>query len=97
MSTCSTGSEDDDIDRFDLRRRSVYGRSSHEQRLHQQPVRTADNTEPVLEAATGELPGQGASATTGDVDEAVVAARAALPGWRSTLPEQRGRRFCRLR
>ena len=46
--------------------------------------RTADNTEPVLEAATGELLGQGASATTGDVDEAVAAARAALPGWRST-------------
>lgn len=51
--------------------------------------RTADRTEPVLEAATGELLGQGANATTGDVDEAVAAARAALPGWRSTPPEQR--------
>lgn len=51
--------------------------------------RAADQTEPVLEAATGELLGLGANATTGDVDDAVAAARAALPGWRSTPPEQR--------
>jgi len=51
--------------------------------------RTAEHTEPVLEAATGELLGQGANATTADVDAAVAAARAALPDWRSTPPDQR--------
>lgn len=51
--------------------------------------RAAEKAEPVLEAATGELLGDGASATEADVDAAVAAARAALPGWRSTSPDHR--------
>ncbi len=51
--------------------------------------RAAGQTETVLEAATGERLGDGASATNADVDEAVSAARAALPDWRSTPPQQR--------
>ncbi len=51
--------------------------------------RTADHTEPVLEAATGELLGEGASATEADVDAAVAAARAALPEWQSASPDHR--------
>lgn len=51
--------------------------------------RFSDLSEPVLEAATGELLGEGASATEGEVDAAVAAARAALPGWRSTSPDHR--------
>ena len=45
--------------------------------------RTAENREPVREAATGELLGDGASATVADIDAAVTSARAALPGWSS--------------
>ena len=41
-------------------------------------LRRADRAEPVLEAATGEPLGDGASATAAEVDEAVAAARAAL-------------------
>ena len=51
--------------------------------------RLADNSEPVLEAATGEPLGDGASATEADIDAAVAAARAALPQWRSTSPDHR--------
>ena len=51
--------------------------------------RTADKAEPVLEAATGELLGDGASATEADIDAAVAAARAALPEWRSASPDHR--------
>jgi len=51
--------------------------------------RLADKAEPVLEAGTGELLGDGASATEADIDAAVAAARAALPGWRSTSPDHR--------
>ena len=43
--------------------------------------RRADKAEPVIEAATGELLGDGASATEADVDAAVAAARSALPEW----------------
>ena len=43
----------------------------------------------MLEAATGELLGDGASATEADIDEAVAAARAALPEWRSASPDHR--------
>ena len=43
--------------------------------------RVADKAEPVLEAATGELLGDGGSATVADIDDAVAAARAALPAW----------------
>ena len=48
--------------------------------------RTAENREPVREAATGELLGDGASATVADIDAAVTSARAALPGWLVTVP-----------
>ncbi len=51
--------------------------------------RVADKAEPVLEAATGELLGDGASATEGDIDAAVAAARAALPEWRGASPDHR--------
>ncbi|MGY4709330.1 aldehyde dehydrogenase [Mycolicibacterium sp. CBM1] len=51
--------------------------------------RGAEHTEPVLEAATGELLGNGASATESDIDAAVAAARAALPDWQSASPDHR--------
>lgn len=46
-------------------------------------------TVPVIEAATGERLGDGASASAADIDDAVAAARTALPGWRATPPEER--------
>jgi aldehyde dehydrogenase (NAD+) len=49
----------------------------------------ATHAEPVLEAATGELIGDGASGTGAEVDAAVAAARAALPQWRSASPDHR--------
>ena len=52
-------------------------------------LRPADKAEPVLEAATGELLGDGGSATEADIDAAVAAARAALPGWSGTSPDHR--------
>ncbi|QNJ90776.1 aldehyde dehydrogenase [Mycolicibacterium fluoranthenivorans] len=58
--------------------------------------RTAERTEPVLEAATGELLGHGSSATESEVDDAVAAARAALPAWSATPAGERAallRRF----
>jgi aldehyde dehydrogenase (NAD+) len=51
--------------------------------------RVADQVEPVLEAATGEKLGDGASATEADIDAAVAAAREALPEWCSTSPDHR--------
>ncbi len=51
--------------------------------------RAADKCEPVLEAATGEPLGDGASATEAEVDAAVAAARAALPEWRGASPDHR--------
>ncbi len=51
--------------------------------------RIADKAEPVLEAATGELLGDGGSATEADIDAAVTAARAALPEWASASPDHR--------
>ena len=51
--------------------------------------RIADTCEPVLEAATGELLGDGASATEADIDAAVAAARAALPEWSGASPDHR--------
>jgi len=51
--------------------------------------RVADKAEPVLEAATGELIGDGGSATEADVDATVEAAQAALPEWRSASPDHR--------
>ena len=44
--------------------------------------RPSDEAAPVIEAATGERLGAGAAASTAEVDQAVAAARAALPGWR---------------
>ncbi len=49
----------------------------------------ADQVEPVLEAATGEKLGDGASATEADIDAAVAASRGALPEWCSTSPDHR--------
>ncbi len=44
--------------------------------------RTAERAEPVIEAGTGEPLGSGCAANESEVDGAVAAARAALPGWR---------------
>lgn len=52
--------------------------------------RAADNVEPVVEAATGEPLGEGASATESDIDDAVAAARSALPAWRATAKSAAG-------
>ncbi|HNF07410.1 MAG TPA: aldehyde dehydrogenase family protein, partial [Mycobacterium sp.] len=52
-------------------------------------LRRADRAEPVLEAATSEPLGDGASATAAEVDEAVAAARAALAEWSSASPDHR--------
>lgn len=51
--------------------------------------RTADNAEPVVEAATGEPLGDGAVVSESDIDAAVAAARRALPDWRASSPEHR--------
>jgi len=51
--------------------------------------RTAEQVEPVLEAATGEKLGDGASATEADIDAAVAAAQGALKEWCSTSPDHR--------
>ena len=51
--------------------------------------RPSDEAAPVIEAATGERLGAGAAASTAEVDQAVAAARAALPGWRSTPAPER--------
>lgn len=59
-------------------------------------VRDAQESAPVLEAATGLPLGNGAAATPAEVDAAVTAARAALSGWSATLPAERAtvlRRF----
>ncbi|MGI9124872.1 MAG: aldehyde dehydrogenase family protein, partial [Mycobacterium sp.] len=53
--------------------------------------RVADKSEPVLEAATGELLGEGASASRADIDAAVAAARSALPEWASASPDHRAK------
>ncbi|WP_431240402.1 aldehyde dehydrogenase [Mycolicibacterium aichiense] len=49
----------------------------------------ADQVQPVIEAATGESLGDGASATEADIDAAVAAARAALGQWQSASPDHR--------
>jgi aldehyde dehydrogenase (NAD+) len=51
--------------------------------------RAADKIEAVVEAATGELLGNGSAATELEIDDAVAAARSALPGWRSTRAHER--------
>jgi aldehyde dehydrogenase (NAD+) len=51
--------------------------------------RRADQVQPVIEAATGEPLGDGASATEAEIDTAVTAARMALPDWQSASPDHR--------
>ncbi|MDT5263388.1 MAG: aldehyde dehydrogenase, partial [Mycobacterium sp.] len=51
--------------------------------------RTADQVETVIEAATGEPLGAGSAATESEIDDAVAAARAALPGWAATPVAER--------
>ncbi len=49
----------------------------------------AEAVQPVIEAATGEALGDGASATEAEIDAAVAAAGAALSGWQSASPDHR--------
>lgn len=51
--------------------------------------RSAANVVPVVEPATENWLGDGASATEDDIDAAVAAARAALPQWRATSSAER--------
>jgi aldehyde dehydrogenase (NAD+) len=51
--------------------------------------RIASKSQPVIEAATEQLLGEGGSATTADIDAAVAAARAALTKWRAETPAHR--------
>jgi acyl-CoA reductase-like NAD-dependent aldehyde dehydrogenase len=51
--------------------------------------RTAAETQAVIEAATGEPLGNGSAATESEVDDAVAAARTALPGWAATPAAER--------
>jgi phenylacetaldehyde dehydrogenase len=53
-------------------------------------------TLPTLDPATGVETGQIAAATPDDVNAAVAAARAALPGWRTTMPVERARILWRI-
>jgi malonate-semialdehyde dehydrogenase (acetylating)/methylmalonate-semialdehyde dehydrogenase len=57
----------------------------------------ADRTGPVYNPATGEQQHDVAFATTAEVDEAIAAAKAALPGWRATGLVKRADVFFRLR
>jgi aldehyde dehydrogenase (NAD+) len=58
--------------------------------------RRAERTEIVIEAATENPLGEGPSATHGEIDEAVVAARKALVGWRTTSATTRAAMLERL-
>jgi acyl-CoA reductase-like NAD-dependent aldehyde dehydrogenase len=51
--------------------------------------RNAVETQAVIEAATGEPLGNGSAATESEVDDAVAAARVALPGWSATPASER--------
>ncbi|GAB2795245.1 aminomuconate-semialdehyde/2-hydroxymuconate-6-semialdehyde dehydrogenase [Hymenobacter luteus] len=51
---------------------------------------------PVVNPATGQVFGQVADSGPADIDRAVQAATAALPGWRALPPEERGRRLVKL-
>jgi acyl-CoA reductase-like NAD-dependent aldehyde dehydrogenase len=51
--------------------------------------RTADKAQPVIEAASGELLGDGSDATESEIDDAVAAAAEALRGWRATPATER--------
>jgi aldehyde dehydrogenase (NAD+) len=58
--------------------------------------RIASRTEPVIEAATGEPLGNGAAATTSEIDDAVAAARGAFEGWSSTPAADRAAILVRM-
>lgn len=51
--------------------------------------RVAEHVESVFEAATGEVLGDGASATEGDVSDAIAAAQSALTEWKCSTPAER--------
>lgn len=51
--------------------------------------RTANSVEPVTDAATEQLLGEGPSASPGDIDDAVAASRRALPDWSATPAAER--------
>ena len=51
--------------------------------------RNAAEGAPVIEAATGEPLGNGSAATVSEIDDAVAAARTALPGWSATHAAER--------
>ncbi|WP_395311419.1 aldehyde dehydrogenase [Mycobacterium sp. AMU20-3851] len=51
--------------------------------------RTASESTPVIEAATEEQLGFGSAATEAEIDDAVAAARSALPGWSSAPAQER--------
>ncbi len=51
--------------------------------------RIAAQAAPVIEAATGDVLGNGSAATESEIDDAVEAARGALDGWRATPAEER--------
>jgi aldehyde dehydrogenase (NAD+) len=58
--------------------------------------RRTDRIEPVYEAATGKLLGNGPSASAGDIDDAVTAARTALKSWKTTSAAERAQFLYRL-
>jgi acyl-CoA reductase-like NAD-dependent aldehyde dehydrogenase len=58
--------------------------------------RTAAEAAPVIEAATSEPLGNGSAATESEIDEAVTAARGALPGWSATPAAERAEVLVRL-
>jgi acyl-CoA reductase-like NAD-dependent aldehyde dehydrogenase len=58
--------------------------------------REPSSTEPVWEAATGTLLGNGASATRSDIDDAVAASRRALHEWKKASPDRRAQILHRL-
>jgi aldehyde dehydrogenase (NAD+) len=58
--------------------------------------RQADKVEPVIEAATGDLLGDGSAATEAEIDDAVEAAHRALDGWRATPVAERAEMLNRL-
>lgn len=58
---------------------------------------TAERTAPVYNPATGQVSRHVALASAGEVGEAIAAAKAALPGWRSTGLVRRADVFFRLR
>ncbi|OBH66774.1 aldehyde dehydrogenase [Mycobacterium colombiense] len=58
--------------------------------------RAAARFEPVVEAATEAVLGNGANATRGDIDDAVAASRRALDEWAKTSPDLRAQTLNRL-